>query len=241
MYNTEELPGPDPERQSVLVQAWAGLLGRRDVLVLDTETTSLDRPEVVDIGIIDTRGYRRMDRLVMPKYGIEQGAQRVHGISKEHLAKRQAQTFDAVATRLQRLLDEAAVICIYNSGFDLSALKTSGRVRRRLWRLGTGGGEEGPLYHGRLRLPGGLVARLLAGLAVAQTDRRGRTGGRAAAQCAPGSLGLQNDTGYHAGRGGQGQGGVMAQRILAHMQDEGETFTLPGQRHQDRGGQTHAG
>ena len=125
MYNTEELPVPDPERQSILVKAWAGLLGRRDVLILDTETTSLDRPEVVDIGIIDTRGYRRMDRLVLPKYSIDPGAQRVHGISKEHLAECQAQTFNAIAPRLQRLLEEAAVICIYNSEFDLSALKTS--------------------------------------------------------------------------------------------------------------------
>ena len=125
MYHPEELPVPDPEQQAALVQAWAGLLGRRDVLVLDTETTSLDRPEVIDLGIIDTRGYRRMDRLVLPKYGIELGAQRVHGISIEHLSERQAPTFDAVATRLQRLLDEAAVICIYNSGFDLAALKTS--------------------------------------------------------------------------------------------------------------------
>ena len=96
MYHPEELPVPDPEQQAALVQAWAGLLGRRDVLILDTETTSLDRPEVVDISIIDTRGYRRMDRLVMPKYGIEQGAQRVHWISIEHLSERQAPTFDIV-------------------------------------------------------------------------------------------------------------------------------------------------
>ena len=125
MYRAEELPEPDPERQSVLLQAWAGLLGRRDVLILDTETTSLDRPEVVDIGIIDTRGYRRMDRLVMPIYSIEPGAQSVHGISKAHLTEHQAPTFDVVLSRLQRLMDEAAVICIYNSEFDLAALKTS--------------------------------------------------------------------------------------------------------------------
>ena len=74
-----------------LVREWAGLLNRADVLILDTETTGLDWPEIVDIAVIDTRGYRRLNRLVLPAQSdIEAGAVAVHGITPEKLREAQA-------------------------------------------------------------------------------------------------------------------------------------------------------
>ena len=127
MYELDEIPEIDPARQAALVQTWAGLLGRRDVLILDTETTGLGEADIVDIGIIDTRGYRRMDRLIMPGLEIDQEAQRVHGITKEHLNEQQAPPFSAVFGRIRHLLDGAEEICIYNADFDMGALRGTAR------------------------------------------------------------------------------------------------------------------
>ena len=132
MYELDEIPEIDPARQAALVQTWAGLLGRRDVLILDTETTGLGEADIVDIGIIDTRGYRRMDRLIMPGLEIDQEAQRVHGITREQLIEQQAPPFRAVFQRIRKLLDGADEICIYNADFDLGCLAGSAR-RAGVW------------------------------------------------------------------------------------------------------------
>ena len=62
------------------------LLNRADVLIVDTETTGLYWPEIVDIAIIETRGYRRMNRLVLPeKMEIETDSIGVHRIRMDKL------------------------------------------------------------------------------------------------------------------------------------------------------------
>ena len=109
-----------------LVREWAGLLNRADVLILDTETTGLDWPEIVDIAVIDTRGYRRLNRLVLPAQSdIEAGAVAVHGITPEKLREAQAPTFTALAPRLQQLVTGASDILIYNADFDIASVRVS--------------------------------------------------------------------------------------------------------------------
>ena len=74
------------------------LLNRADVLIVDTETTGLYWPEIVDIAIIETRGYRRMNRLVLPeKMEIETDAIRVHRIRMDKLREEGTPKFSALA------------------------------------------------------------------------------------------------------------------------------------------------
>ena len=120
-------PGGDhADIRAALVGEWDNLLGRADVLVLDTETTGLCCPEVVDIAVIDTRGYRRLNRLVQPaREKIESGATRVHGITMDHLKEEGAPQFSSLMQRMQQLVNEASAVCIYNAGFDLDAISVS--------------------------------------------------------------------------------------------------------------------
>lgn len=129
VYDSYEPDEDHTEERAALVSCWAALLDRPDVLILDTETTGLDCPEIVDIGVIDTRGCCRMDRLVLPAGGhIEPGAVHVHGITLDRLREENAPRFGALVTGLQQLVDGAYAICIYNAGFDLGAINVSLRA-----------------------------------------------------------------------------------------------------------------
>ena len=118
--------GDHAAARAAVVDEWAGLLGRADVLVLDTETTGLSCPEVVDIAVIDTRGYRRLNRLVRPaRERIEPEAARVHGLTMDELEEQGAPPFSTLLPRMQQLVSDAAEVCIYNAGFDLDAILVS--------------------------------------------------------------------------------------------------------------------
>jgi len=58
------LEGGEEEQK---IRACEKLLDRRNVLILDTETTGLDeKDEIVEIGIINTRNKKRYHALVLP-------------------------------------------------------------------------------------------------------------------------------------------------------------------------------
>ena len=102
------------------------LLNRADVLIVDTETTGLYWPEIVDIAIIETRGYRRMNRLVLPeKMEIETDAIGVHRIRMDKLREEGTPKFSAMAPRLQQIVGGATDILIYNADFDIAAVRVS--------------------------------------------------------------------------------------------------------------------
>ena len=56
---------------------WPGLLGRDDVLILDTETTGLGRDaEVIEVAVINTRGAQVLHSLALPLGAIPRDASR---------------------------------------------------------------------------------------------------------------------------------------------------------------------
>lgn len=95
-----------------------------DVVVLDTETTGLDG-HVIEIAVCTVAGELLLDTLVRSIVPIEEGAQRVHGITEEML--RTAPGFPHVAPHIREVL-RGKVACIYNADFDLRRLRATRRA-----------------------------------------------------------------------------------------------------------------
>ena len=69
-----------------ITRIWKSLLDRRDVLIIDTETTGIDdNAELVEISIINTTGATVYNELVMPQGHIPHAATRIHGLTREKL------------------------------------------------------------------------------------------------------------------------------------------------------------
>lgn len=119
---------------------WCDLLGRGDVLILDTETTGLGATaEIVDLAVIDTAGRIVMDVPVMPKGRIPAPASRVHGLTRRRLAALKAKPWPHHHRALLRAIRGASVVCVYNLEFDMRMLmQTMGRhgLDDRAWQNG---------------------------------------------------------------------------------------------------------
>jgi len=110
-------------------QAIAELLQRRDVVILDTETTGHRQAEVIELSIIDTRGKVLFDRLIRPRRMVmNKYAYRVHGISLEMLADKP--TLPEVIDELNAVLDNSTVLA-WNAPFDHLMVQRS----RAIWGL----------------------------------------------------------------------------------------------------------
>ena len=108
---------------------WSHLIGRRDVLILDTETTGLHKnSEIVDLAIVDTTGRTVMDVPVMPQGYIPAGAAKVHGLTKARLKALVARPWPDHHGAFLSAIRSAAVVCVYNLAFDMRMLdQTMGR------------------------------------------------------------------------------------------------------------------
>jgi len=93
-----------------------------DSLVLDTETTGLRDPQIVEIAILNLQGEILFHSLVKPAKEIEPGAEAVHGISNAEVADKP--TFADISPQLSLLLTDKK-IATYNVGFDFRALRCS--------------------------------------------------------------------------------------------------------------------
>jgi len=100
------------------VQKARRILARRDTLILDTETTSLDG-YVVQIAIIGIDGTILLDTLINPLAPITEEAQRIHGISERDVVT--APTFAELADQITAILHGKRV-WVYNAGFDRDML-----------------------------------------------------------------------------------------------------------------------
>ncbi len=95
----------------------AGIVNRRDVLYLDTETTGLDsRAEIVEIAVINGVGVTVLDRLVRPSSRIPPEVTAIHGIDDDMVAG--APTWPVVFAEFAQLLQWYASIVVYNAPFD---------------------------------------------------------------------------------------------------------------------------
>ncbi len=102
-------------------QAIHTLLGRDDVVILDTETTGMGDAEVIELSLIDTRGTVLLDTLVRPRRKqMSPFAQRIHGIHLNMLED--APSWPEVLPQLLRLTDRATVLA-WNADFDARMLE----------------------------------------------------------------------------------------------------------------------
>lgn len=94
---------------------------RRDVVVLDVETTDIDGL-VCEIAIIDTAGRMLVNTLVRPGVEVAPEARAVHGIDDLELAV--APTWETVWPTVRWALSGCTVVA-YNAPFDHAALLRS--------------------------------------------------------------------------------------------------------------------
>ncbi|MCY4560707.1 MAG: 3'-5' exonuclease [Chloroflexi bacterium] len=97
-------------------------VGRKDVLILDTETTGLYKSaEILEIAIIDTTGTMRYSAPVMPKGRVLTEASDIHGLTRRELRKLGAQPWPDHHHSIASLL-EGAVVIGWNIDFDVRML-----------------------------------------------------------------------------------------------------------------------
>jgi DNA polymerase-3 subunit epsilon len=96
---------------------------KKDFIVLDTETTSLDG-EVIDLAILDAEGKVLFDSLIKPMERVTAEARAIHHISDEMLAR--APSFAEVWQTIAPLFEDPKQhIITYNAAFDRCMLLNS--------------------------------------------------------------------------------------------------------------------
>jgi DNA polymerase III alpha subunit (gram-positive type) len=98
------------------------LLGREDVLILDTETNGTGSgTEVIEVSVINTKGDILLDTLVRPKiFAMNPWAQNVHGISLPML--KDAPSWPSILPKLAALADRRTILA-WNAPFDANMLE----------------------------------------------------------------------------------------------------------------------
>jgi DNA polymerase-3 subunit epsilon len=107
-------------------------------VILDTETTELEQPEIIQIAVINGNGETLFDSLVKPVGSISASATSIHGITAETVAS--VPKWNELFPRLQEACHGKKVIT-YNLRFDSKALLVTDRVNRGV-RKGLGSSAE---------------------------------------------------------------------------------------------------
>lgn len=103
-------------------QSWARDTLQRPFAVLDSETTGLEEPHLVEVACLNERAEPLVDTLVYTQQPISPSALALHGIDQAQLARA-----PKARTVLQDLVGqlEGRPLLIYNAKFDLSAIMNS--------------------------------------------------------------------------------------------------------------------
>ena len=119
-------------------ETWRKLLDRRDVLILDTETTGLDSDaEVVELSIIDTTGRVVFDELIKPTGSVPKDAARIHGITDAVLHKAGAKPWPSHHDAVEKVIRAANVLLVYNLKFDERIIRQTCKKNNRRHPLGS--------------------------------------------------------------------------------------------------------
>lgn len=122
----EDKPLTAPHRRPAISRSrkWSSLLNRRDVLIVDTETTGLSKSaEVIEIVALDTTGKVRFHALSMPQEAIPVDASNIHGLTRARLRKLRAKPWPHAHTKLASILENAKVLIAWNASFDRRMLE----------------------------------------------------------------------------------------------------------------------
>jgi DNA polymerase-3 subunit epsilon len=95
--------------------AFRNALKGKDFRVLDTETTGLERGEIVQIAIINSAGEILLNTLVKPVEPIPSDATRIHGITDEMV--KDAPSWIDLAPKIKTIL-EGQLLVVYNAVYD---------------------------------------------------------------------------------------------------------------------------
>ena len=110
----------------------AALLGRRDVLVLDIETTGVGpAAEVIEVVAIDTTGTLRLSALSLPVAPISQRSRELHGLSEEALHAMGARPWAEVHPELLSTLRDAGAVLAWRADFDARVLAQTAAFHHR--------------------------------------------------------------------------------------------------------------
>lgn len=104
------------------LEAFKAMIRRGNYLVLDTETTGLERGEIVQIAVIDAAGSVLLDTLIKPINPIPGDASRIHHIYDDDVAD--APSWALISPQLEKLLTGRDVV-IYNAVYDRKMMHQS--------------------------------------------------------------------------------------------------------------------
>ena len=111
-----------------VAREWHGLLGRRDVLIVDTETTGTGADaEIVDIAIVDTTGKVVYAEPVLPEGRIPSAASAVHGLTRSRLVAMGARPWAEHHVSVGWAMHDASVLLAYNLAFDVRILRQTAK------------------------------------------------------------------------------------------------------------------
>ena len=127
--------GPLPEAAQRAQDRARELLGRSDVLIAATKTTSFQpSAEVIELSLIDTTGAVRLDRVMLPTGTITREAIAAHGLDRDELQRLQAPHYLDLHEEIETALAVATVVLAYDAPLE----------HRRLYRTAAGHERELP-------------------------------------------------------------------------------------------------
>jgi DNA polymerase III subunit epsilon len=101
---------------------WAEkLLVQSDWIVLDTETTGLKNPEIIEIAIADSRGKPLLNSLCKPLGTIHADASKCHQLYDADVAE--APNFRDLYPQIAEIFNDHRLLLIYNADFDTRVLR----------------------------------------------------------------------------------------------------------------------
>ena len=103
------------------------LLDRRDVVIVDTETTGFGRDaEVIQVAAPHTQGNLLLEELLLPEGNIPYGSTKVHGWTRSSLRSNGVQSWMKAAPRVLKCLEDSSFVLAWNAPFDERLIRQTG-------------------------------------------------------------------------------------------------------------------
>jgi len=111
--------GPLPPAAQRAQERARELLGRSDVLIAATKTTSFQpSAEVIELALVDTTGAVRLDRVMLPTGTITREAIAAHGLDRDELQRLGAPHYRDVHEEIAAALAAAAAVLAYDAPLE---------------------------------------------------------------------------------------------------------------------------